>query len=378
MLVKKEENMTKKKILITTDCYLPRWDGVARFLNQLIPELKEQFEITVIAPEFEGRYKKMPGVKTKRLPIVPMQFGDIYFSFNTKDVAKYVAETDLVFNQTIGPIGKRAINEAYKQNKPVISYVHSIEWELASRAVKRFKWMTEKLVMQRAQTLYNKCNILVVPTQEVEDILSAHKIRTKKLVVELGINPGKYAPPLSKQRAKKILKIPEKYIVIGFAGRIGREKDLKTLTKAFIKINKKYKDTILLIVGGGLLDEIPNHLKIIKTGSKDNIIPYLQAMDIYVLPSLTETTSLSTLEAMSTGIATIGTPVGVIRTHIKDEENGMIFPRGDVSALVDKLTTLLDNPDKIKKLGKQARKTVKEKAHWEETVRKIRIILEKI
>ena len=363
--------MDKKKILITTDCYLPRWDGVARFLNQLIPELKDQFEITVIAPEFEGRYKQIPGVKTKRLPIIPMQFGDIYFSFNTKEVAKYVAEADLIFNQTIGPIGKRAINTAYKLNKPVISYIHSIEWELASRAVKRFKWMTEKIVMQRAQTLYNKCNILVVPTQEVEDILSAHK-------VELGINPGKYAPPLSKNRAKKNLKIPSRYTVIGFAGRIGREKDLKTLTKAFIKINQKYKDTILLIVGGGLLDEIPNHLKIIKTGSKDNIIPYLQAMDIYVLPSLTETTSLSTLEAMSTGIATIGTPVGIIRTHIKDEENGMIFPRGDVSALVDKLTTLLDNPEQMKKLGKEARKTVKEKAHWNETVRKIRIILEKI
>lgn len=368
----------KKKILITTDCYLPRWDGVARFLNQLIPELKDQFEITVIAPEFEGRYKKIPGVKARRLPIVPMQFGDIYFSFNTKQVPKYVQEADLIFNQTIGPIGKRAINEAYKQNKPLISYVHSIEWELASRAVKRFKWMTEKLVMQRAQNLYNKCSILVVPTQEVEDILSAHKIRTKKVIVELGINPGKYAPPLSKTAAKKALKIPPKNTVIGFAGRIGREKDLKTLTKAFIKINKKYKDTMLLIVGGGLLDEIPNHIKIIKTGSKDNIIPYLQAMDIYVLPSLTETTSLSTLEAMSTGIATVGTPVGVIRTHIKDDENGMIFPRGDVSALVDKLTTLLNNPDKIKKLGKEARKTVKEKAHWDETVRKIRIILEKV
>ncbi|MBN1645293.1 glycosyltransferase family 4 protein [Candidatus Woesearchaeota archaeon] len=370
--------MSRKKILITTDCYLPRWDGVARFLLQLLPEIKNQFEITVIAPFFEGKYRKIPGIKIKRLPIIPLQFGDIYFSFQTKEISKYVAEADLVFNQTIGPIGAKAINEAYKQGKPIISYIHSIEWELASRAVKRFKWLTEKYVMRRAQNLYNQCSILAVPSQETEDILSAHKIKTKKIVIELGINPEKFAPPLSKATAKKELKIPEKTTVIGFAGRIGREKNLTTLTKAFTKINKRYKDTVLLIVGGGLLNEIQKHIKIIKTGTKDNILPYLQAMDIFVLPSLTETTSLSTLEAMSTGIAVIGTPVGVIRKYIKDQENGMIFPRGDVSSLVDKLTMLLNKPEMIKKLGKAARNTIKQKAHWEETVRKIRIVLEKI
>ncbi len=370
--------MVKKKILITTDCFLPRWDGIARFLSQLIPELKDQFEITVIAPEFKGKHKKIPGIKTKRIPIVPIQFGDIYFSFNTKEIPKYVEKADLIFNQTIGPIGKTAINQAYKQNKPVISYIHSIEWELASRAVKRFQWITEKLVKKRAQKLYNKCSVLVVPSQETEDMLSAHGIHTKKLIVELGTHPGKFTPPLSKTAAKKALKIPERYTVIGFAGRIGREKDLKTLIDAFIQINQEYKDTLLLIVGGGLTEELPKHIKIVKTGPQDKILPYFQAMDIFVLPSLTETTSLSTLEAMSTGIATIGTPVGVIRQYIKDGENGMIFPRGDVSALTDKLRTLIQNPKMIRTLGKKARETVKNKGHWDETVRKIKRLLEKV
>ncbi|MBD3361675.1 glycosyltransferase [Candidatus Woesearchaeota archaeon] len=370
--------MTKKKILVTTDCYLPRWDGVARFLSQLLPEIKEEFDITVIAPAFEGKYQKIPGIKTIRLPVLPIRFGDIYFSFQTKNIAKYVAEADLIFNQTIGPIGKTAINEANKQAKPVISYVHSIEWELASRAIRYLKWITEKLVLKRAQKLYNKCQLIITPSQETEDILESHKIHTKKIIIELGINPNKFAPPLSKKTAKKIIKIPEKYTIIGFAGRIGREKDLKTLTTAFLKINKQHKNVLLLIVGGGLLNEIPNHIKIIKTGPKDNILPYLQAMDIYVLPSLTETTSLSTLEAMSTGLAVIGTPVGIIRRYIKDSENGFIFPRGDVNVLTDRLDELIRQPHLIQKLGKEARKTIKQKAHWEETVRKIRKVLEKV
>jgi len=370
--------MAKKKILITTDCYLPRWDGVARFLSELIPKLKDQFDIKVIAPKFEGKKYKIEGIKSIKLPIVPIRFGDIYFSFKTKEIAKQAAEADLVFNQTIGPIGAKAINEAHKQNKPIINYVHSIDWELASRAVKHFKWLAEKYVKKRAQKLYNKCNLLLVPSKETEDVLTAHRIKTKKTIIEIGVNPEKYTPPISKEKAKKALKIPEKYTIIGFAGRIGREKDIQTLTQAFLRVNKKHPNTLLLIAGGGLLNEIPNHIKIIKTGPKDNILPYLQAMDIYVLPSLTETTSISTLEAMSTGLAIIGTPVGIIRKYIKDSENGMIFPRGDVDMLIDKLNTLIENPELITKMGEKARETIKQKTHWEETVKKIRKVLERV
>jgi len=370
--------MVKKKILITTDCYLPRWDGVARFLSELIPKIKDQFDITVIAPRFEGKPHKIEGIKTIKLPILPIRFGDIYFSFKTKEIPNHVAEADLVFNQTIGPIGAKAINQAHKQNKPIINYVHSIDWELASRAIKHFKWPAEKYVKKRAQNLYNKCNLLLVPSKETQDILTAHNIKSKKTIIEIGIDPEKFMPPASKAKAKKALKIPEKYTIIGFAGRIGREKDINTLAQAFLTINKKHPNTLLLIVGGGLLNEIPSHIKIIKTGPKENILPYLQAMDIYVLPSLTETTSISTLEAMSTELAVIGTPVGIIRKHIKDRENGMIFPRGDVNMLIDKINTLLENPELVKKMGEKARETIKQTSQWEETASKIKRVLEKV
>jgi glycosyltransferase involved in cell wall biosynthesis len=376
--IKKGERLDKKKILITTDTYLPRQDEISSFLSKLVPHIKDQYDITIIAPKFDGKVQKTEGVKLIRLPILNIKFGDTYFSFKTKEISKYVAESDLVFNNTIGPIGQAAINAAKKHDKPAISYIHSIEWEAAAGAVKRMKWLTETLTKRRAQKNYNKCSLLLTPTKETEDILTAHGINTTKITVETGIEPELYKPALSKTEAKKKIGIDPKYTVIGYAGRIGREKDLPTLAHAFMRVNKKYKNTLLIIVGDGITDEIPNHIKILKIGGKQKILPYLQAMDIFVLPSLTETIPRTTLEAMSTGIPVITTPVGCMKDCIKDEENGLIFPRGDVTALADKIEMLIEDPKMRELFGGKARQTVKEKYRWEETVSRMKRVLEKV
>ena len=169
----------KPKLLITTDCFLPRWDGIARFLSELLPHLKKHYKVTVIAPKFKGKFKEIPGVKIVRLPLMPVRFGDIYFSwFNYKTIKEHVEKSDIVFNQTIGPIGISAIRAASKQEKPLMSYVHSIEWDLCANAIKWPKGLTYHSVRLLARWLYNKCNMVIVPSKEVEDLLTCNKVLT--------------------------------------------------------------------------------------------------------------------------------------------------------------------------------------------------------
>ena len=40
------------KLLIATDNYPPRYDGISRFLQEIIPSLKESHDVSVIAPDF--------------------------------------------------------------------------------------------------------------------------------------------------------------------------------------------------------------------------------------------------------------------------------------------------------------------------------------
>ena len=370
-----------KKLLITTDSFLPRWDGIARVLSEIIPRLSKKYEITVVAPKFQGTSPKYKGVKIVRMQLSGRQFGDYPpAKINYKKVEEIVKENDLVFNQTIGPIGFSAISAAKKHRKPCVSFIHSIEWELFSKAVKRFRGAVHKISRVFARFCYNRCSLLLIPSEDVERVLKENAIRTKTQVVYLGTDIAKFIPPMDKKSAKRKLNISPKRIVIGFCGRIGREKDVPTLYNAFVKLSNFYTNLTLLIVGSGLKETEEALMKqknIILAGSKDNVIPYLQAMDIYVLPSLTETTSISTLEAMSCGIPVVVTPVGFIRKYIKEGKNGIFFPKRNSGILARKLNDLIKSESLRQKLGSNARKTVVKQFNWDRTVKGIESALAK-
>ncbi|MBD3283212.1 glycosyltransferase, partial [Candidatus Pacearchaeota archaeon] len=99
--------------------------------------------------------------------------------------------------------------------------------------------------------------------------------------------------------------------------------------------------------------------------------PYYQAMDVHVLASLSETTSLSTLEAMSCGLPVLATPVGYIKEYIKDLNNGILIKKQDSYFLYRKLEFLMQDSQLRKELGENARQTVVKKFSWEHTVESI-------
>ncbi len=363
------------KIVVTTDCFFPRWDGIARFLSLLLPELAKTAEVTVFAPKFPGKIPMIKGVRIVRFPLVNIRFGDIYFCKpETSVMERVIRDADVVFNQTIGPVGRAGINIAHSFKKPVVSYIHSIDWELAKRAIKRPKFVAEWFVRMLARRLYNKCSLLLVPSNEVADLLSGNGIHTKKEFVRMGVSVSVFCPPKSKFSAKARLDLAGRR-VIGFCGRIAREKDLPTLYEAFQRIHSKHRHTVLLIVGEGLEQEIPSSRSVIRVGRQDNVVPFLQAMDVFVLPSLTETSSLATMEAMSVGLPVVVTPVGNIREYVVHKKNGLLFARQDVDELVDQIVYLLKHPNIRRSLGKEARNTIVKNYSWADTMDKIKKVL---
>ena len=358
----------RPKLLITTDCFLPRWDGIARFLSELLPCLAKHYKITVIAPRFPGKLMHFKNVKIIRLPLIPIKFGDIYFAHvNHRLVKEEIAKADLIFNQTIGPIGMTAIKATYKQKKPVISYVHNIEWDLSSKAIKYLQKPVWHIVKNMARKHYNKCNLLIVPSDKVGQILNANKINTKKTTIPIGVDANKFKPARSKTKAKKKIKINPKNKIIGFSGRVGREKDMPTLIQAFSRL--KQENLKLLIVGTGI--EIETGKNTIQAGATNNVIKYLQAMDIFAHASLTETNSLSTMEAMACELPVVVTPVGSIKNYVKNGKNGLLFPIHNAKAMQGQLQKLISSEKLQQKLGKQARKTIIKNYNWKTTEKNI-------
>lgn len=377
-----EQNNIRKKILIATDNYLPRWDGIARFLSEIIPRIDKEYDITVIAPDFPGDFINNYNIQIIRVPLFKFKIGDFTPpKFNLSLIKKNCREADIIWTQTIGPIGGTAIYYGKRFQKPLIAYTHSLEWELVTKSMKkrRGNFLIYNLTKSLARYLYNKCDLLLTPSVEIAELLSWQRIKANKVVVKMGVDTKRFAPTENKVEKKEKIGIPPMAKVIGFVGRLGREKDPRTLFRAFTRLHKNYPNTALLIIGNGI-EELENLFKdkkdIYFIGSTENVIEYYQAMDIYVLPSLTETSSLTTLEAMSCGIAVVVTPVGYIKEYIRDRYNGIFFSKEDPYKLSKTLATLIDDEKFRRRLGLTARKTIMDEFSWEKTVEDIKKVLD--
>lgn len=364
----------KKRLLIATDNFLPRWDGVARFLSAVIPGLLDQYEVTVIAPNFG--HIEHEGYHLVQIPLRRGSYGDLRFAkFKPLLIHKEIKKADVVFTQTIGPIGGTSIFLAKKSGKPLVSFVHSMESELVPMAVGPSPMRSFLYSFMRWYTtiLYGRPHLLITPSESVDDQLSWQGITTRKQVVRLGVDTKKFSPGTAKTLRKK-LGFEEDDIIIGQHGRLAHEKDLKTLLRAFLRVQKKYKQAKLMIVADGLPEIkriFTNREGIILPGPQSDVVPYLRATDIFALTSLTETTCLSALEAMSVGLPVITTPVGFVKDYVDDGKNGLFFPFHDAYKLSTHLEWAINHPTLAKRMGEKARELVEEEFSWEITIKSI-------
>lgn len=370
-----------KKLVIATDCFVPRWDGISRFLVDIIPELP-MFDITIIAPDFPGTYEADIQAKIIRVPLGAITVGDFTVSKTCSDIVeKAVADADIVWAHTLSRIGRAAINAGKKHNKKVLFYIHSIDWELVIKSLNLanpIKNLSYPFIRWNVINYYKKCSLLMSPEQNVDNILEWHGITVPYVRVKLGVNLKRFTVPKNKAKAKELVDISSKSTVVGFCGRISQEKDLKTLLTAFKRVRAEISDTKLLVVGTGIKeieDALQKEPGVIHVGQKDDVVPYLQAMDIFVLPSLVETTSLATLEAMACGAVPVCTPVGYVKEYINEKVNGMLFPFQNSTILYLKLKQLIENDRLRQTLSESARLTVQQKFNLLETIETVQKIL---
>jgi len=368
------------KILIATDRFLPGWDGISSFLNEIITRMSDAYHITVLAPDF-GELKIKYNAKIVRFKVLKFKLGDNYRPIvNPLKIFSETRKADILWVNTIGPIAVCSIIAAKIYRKPIMFYQHTIEWEVFpnSQGINVLKAPIAAATKIVGRLLLNLCNVIIVSSIEHANILDLAGIRSMKRVVHLGADAQKYKLPKNKAKAKATVGLKPSNFVVGYAGRVSYEKDPKTLYRAFFRLSKKYDDVILLIAGGGrkCLENALAGEKVFITGPKDNLAPYYQAMDVYVLSSLSETTSLTTMEAMASGLPVITTPVGLIKEYVVDGENGFLFSKKNAYELFTKIEYLKNNPVASATLGKNARKTIVHKYSWENTVKGIKEVID--
>ena len=166
-------------------------------------------------------------------------------------------------------------------------------------------------------------------------------------------------------------------LVILFVGRRNKLKNLPVLLKVFAEVEKRIKSACLLIVGAGdqkkHLERISIELNITKrvifAGEKrrDEIIPYYQMSDIFVLPSRYDNFPQVVNEAMASGLPVIATKVGGMPMQIKAGVDGFLVEVNDVAGLANRIIQLAESPDLRKRMGDAGRKKAEKEYSWQKS-----------
>lgn len=145
-------------------------------------------------------------------------------------------------------------------------------------------------------------------------------------------------------------------------------KDQWTLLKAMTELNKTHRRWELKIAGrdqSNILQRYKSFIqkhdltaKIEFLGPVDDIREVLSGSDVFVLTSVTESFPISLLEAMAMGLPCIVTSVGGAPDAIENGKEGFLVKPRDYKAISKYLTFLIENPDRRKEMGINARKRV--------------------
>lgn len=166
-------------------------------------------------------------------------------------------------------------------------------------------------------------------------------------------------------------------IIIVSSGRITKEKGFHILKDTIKAINNS-KVKFLILGDGEYLDEMRSELidkklngQVVFTGFVSNVKSYLDISDIFVLPTLHETLSLSLLEAGASGLPLISCNVGGVPEVISNNYNGILIEPNNDLALTNAISSLIVDPQKRKEMGNNARLIIMKKFSREKSLTKL-------
>jgi sugar transferase (PEP-CTERM/EpsH1 system associated) len=185
-------------------------------------------------------------------------------------------------------------------------------------------------------------------------------------VLPNGVDTSRFALRLvESQETRQRLGLGEGGLVLGSVGRLVQIKDHATLLKAAEILISRGMPVQVLLVGSG--PEMAKHKefvaasprlsrRVVFAGAVSDVPALLNAMDVFVLPSISEGMSNTVLEAMSSSLPVVATRVGGNPELIEHERSGWLFEPGDVIALAAILERIGRDPSLRQKLGQAARR----------------------
>ncbi len=170
-----------------------------------------------------------------------------------------------------------------------------------------------------------------------------------------------------RERVRRACGIPEDAVVLGFVGRLHRDKGLRELHSAWAQLAPRHPRLHLLIVGPNeanepdlrvLLDHLAREARVHVAGAQPDMPQWYSAMDLLCLPTYREGLPGVLLEAAAMGLPAVATSVTGCVDVIEEGRTGLLVPPRDHVALARAIDWYLERPAARSAHGLEARKKV--------------------
>lgn len=215
--------------------------------------------------------------------------------------------------------------------------------------------------------LYQRATAHIVTTGELlrKDLIERNGYRPEHITsVPTGIDNRRFMKG-DKLQARGKCGLTQDAFIVGIVATLRSWKGHIYLLEAFAKL-LDLPNLHLVIVGEGpyrgpieeKIAELGLAQRITMPGNQDDVVPWLQSLDLFVLPSYAnEGVPQAILQAMFCGIPVISTPVGSITEAVNDGVTGFIVPAKDSNALSHKMRQLITDARLRDEFGARAIQT---------------------
>lgn len=271
-----------------TDFYLPRVDGIAFSIESFRVELEKQgHEVFIIAPKPTIRHHDSVH-RIIRFPAIKGLFFDDYmtsFFFPPQRIRQVQKlNLDIVHFHTPGQIGLFGAYFALRANLPLVTTYHTDLYEYVTHYPKVLpgtialamlaplitnggmqdyrtglssikpernvdRW-NQKIVERSTTMLHNACDTVIVPSQKIKNQLLAWKTTSPVVILPTGVDKITTKDSRKSHYAHTFGLEPSDEVIL-FVGRVGTEKNIGLLLKAFVTTGKQRLAAKLLIIGTG-------------------------------------------------------------------------------------------------------------------------------
>ncbi|MBI9043229.1 MAG: glycosyltransferase family 4 protein [Anaerolineaceae bacterium] len=373
--------MSSIHVAMIIQSYLPRLGGAERQLNALIPLLRERdIKCTVLTRKYPGMesFEEINGSPVHRLPAPgPKISASLSYTFSSLWMLGQLKPDIVHAHELLSPT-TIAVSAKKLFGSPVVAKV------LRGGMLGDLSKLQNRLFgKQRIQQFRKEVDCFISISSEISAELQSMGVLPKKCAfIPNGVDTDRFFSLVKEEkiRLRQTLSIGSGPMIV-YSGRLVPEKRVAMLLEIWPGVKEQIPNAQLYILGSGeeeqkLKEKSVQGVKF--KGYQEDIVPYLQAADVFVLPSATEGLSNALLEAMACGLTPIATKVGGAPDVIDSEHNGLLVEADNPAELRNALIQVLGDPLSSVSMGIKAREKIKKDYSLVKTAYQLGLLYESV